>query len=650
MADSDTDKPPEQQDIPSDTSRRTNVSGDDIVLRLVEAINNLTRQESQQTESLERMEERIEENQKERVADKWFLTRWMTRFILDREAGWRIWIIKMSLRLVALVLGISGFWGFMGWYIDRLEIVRMARTYTDTAVQVYQEEENTNVALQLLDKAVELNGNDSDVRFQRAFIGGMAVVRNLLNLDRPINKEEIDKAHEALAQAHILQRLRPDNSEPHILSSQIYVALGKFDQAEQEINLALSLAQNDPLVRWRHATFLMEKVKDGRNIDSQIRGSLLNEAEKELDAALRLCQNISQDSALNTSLFSILTRPFVKEEDMGRDARLDKMIFLWKGIFKADYRNNYEKAREYYDLALHIDPEFSLALSSRGLAWLQDVNKDFAKAAEDFKQALHTDPNCVEAYYGLGMTYGYQDRYETARYYFDKGLSINGESLRLWKWRGVVDAELQQWDDALQDYQKALELNPADPDLYIRKAKVLQKTGKPEQAISDLLFASELSPDNPEISYNLGNIYLSVGDAERALARYADALARKPNFDDCWAAQADAFEKAGRLAEALDSLDHAVACTKQKPERFLLSRGNLKQTMEQLPGALEDYQAARTHDAELAEAWLGEAKMLAALNKPDDALAALERFINLRPDDAEGRRFLDSLKTTTNTK
>lgn len=644
MDDSDINKPPEPPQTPPAEAGRSNTVPEDVLLRLVDAINSLTRQESQQTASLERLEERLEDSQKGEAENRWDIAKWMTRFIMDREAGWRAWLVKMSLRLVALVLGISGFWGFMGWYIDRLEIVRMASTYSDTAVQVYQEEENANVALQLLEKAVELNGNDSDVRFQRAFIGGMAVVRDLLNLDRPINKEEIDKAHEALAQAHILQRLRPYNSEPHILSSQIYVALGKFDQAEEEINRALFLAKDDPLVRWRHATFLMEKVKNGVGTEGKDSASLLDEADRELDAALRLCQRASRDAAMNTSLFSVLTRPFVTEGANKSNARLDKMILLWKGVLEAEHRKNYAKAREYYDRALELDPEFSLALSSRGLAWLLDANKDFPKAVEDFKQALKTDPNCVEAYYGLGMTYGYQDRYETARYYFDKGLSINASSLRLWKWRGVVNAELQRWDDALLDYQKALELNPADPDLYIRKAKVLQKTDKADDAIRDLLFASELSPDNPEISYTLGNIYLSVGDAERALARYATTLAGKPDFDDCWAAQAEAFEKAGRMEEAMDSLDHAVACSKQKPERFLLRRGNLKQKMGENSAALEDYQAARTRDAELAEAWLGEAKVLVAVNKRDEALSALERFINLRPEDTEGRQILESLK------
>lgn len=643
MADNDTNTPDDAGIASGPESGKQKSVPEDVLIRLVEAINTLTRQESQQTESLERLEDRIEDSQREQEQNRWTVARWMTRFIIDREAGWRAWLVKMSLRLVALVLGISGFWGFMGWYIDRLEIVRMASTYSDTAVQVYQEEENTNVALELLDRAVDLNGNDSDVRFQRAFIGGMAVVRDLLNLDRPINKEEIDKAHEALAQAHILQRLRPQSAEPHILSSQIYVSLGKFEDAEREINSALALAKDDPLVRWRHATFLMEKVKNGADEDRANKASLLDEAEKELDAALHLCQNTSTEESMNTSLFSVLTRPFVAEGESRRNARLDKMILLWKGVLEAEHRKNYEKARQYYDFALKIDPEFSLARSSRGLAWLQDSNKDFAKAAEDFKQALNTDPNCVEAYYGLGMTYGYQDRYETARYYFDKGLSINSSSLRLWKWRGVVNAELQLWDDALQDYQKALELNPADPDLYIRKAKVLQKTGKPEEAIRDLLFASELSPDNPEISYTLGNIYLSVGDAERALDRYAVALKSKPDFDDCWAAQAEAFEKAGRAEEALNSLNQAVACTRQKPERFLLRRGNLKQQLGESRGALEDFQAARNQDAELAEAWLGEARVLMAVNKRDEALAALERFINLRPEDAEGRRLQESL-------
>jgi len=32
-----------------------------------------------------------------------------------------------------------------------------------------------------------------------------------------------------------------------------------------------------------------------------------------------------------------------------------------------------------------------------------------------------------------------------------------------------------------------------------------------------------------------------------------------------------------------------------------------------------------------------------AVNKRDEALAALERFINLRPEDVEGRRLRESL-------
>jgi tetratricopeptide (TPR) repeat protein len=241
------------------------------------------------------------------------------------------------------------------------------------------------------------------------------------------------------------------------------------------------------------------------------------------------------------------------------------------------------------------------------------------------------------------MVYGYQNRYETAKSYFDKGLAINDSSLRLLKWRGIVNGEMQRWDAALEDYEKALDLNPADYELYVRKAKVLEKTGKPQEAISDLLFAEELNPDNPDIAYNLGNIYLGLNDTERALARYASALKQKPDFDDCWAAQADALAKANRTDEALESLNRAVACATQEPERFLLRRGTLQQSMDRTDAALADFQAARDKDPNLALAWWGEAKVLAELGRVEEARTALERYINLHPDDAEARQLQERL-------
>ena len=641
----DTDHP--LPETPKNAAGRTpdgKALSEDTLLRLVDALNDLAQRQKAQTDSLDRLEEQIEQSQHTQDESRRAWTTWLARFILDREAGWRLWVMKLTVRVVAVVMGISALWGFMGWYIDRVEIVRMAQTYCDTAVQVYEEEENANVALELLDKAVELNGNDSEIRFQRAYIGGMAAVRDVLNLDRPINKEELDRAHGALAQAQILQRLRPKSPESHILSSQIYTALKKFGQAEEEIGKALRLAKDNALVRWRHAALIMEEVRNGA-VQPADRDTLLGEAESELDAALTLSRRPESRASANTSsLPSLLARPFVNGSETKEGAHLDKMILLWKGILEAEHRHNFAKAREYYTEALACDPGFSLALSSRGVAWIRDDKQDLGKAREDFLHALDTDPDCVPAYYGLGMVYGYQDRYETAKYYFDKGLAINDSSLRLLKWRGIVNAEMKQWDAALEDYEKALDLNPADYELYIRKAKVLQEIGNPQAAVSDLLFAEELNPNNPDIAYNLGNIYLGLGDTERALARYANALKQKPDFDDCWAAQADALAQTGRNDAALESLNHAVDCARREPERVFLRRGTLQQKMGRLEAALSDFQTARNKDPKLASAWLGEAKVLADLARKDEARAALERFINLRPDDAEGRKLQEQLQ------
>ncbi len=618
----------------------------DVLEALVAAIQNLNRNESEQTASLERLGERIEQQAEEEARERRFWMSWIPRFVAGREALWRAWLMGAAVRVVAFLIAVGGVWGFLGWYVDHLNMTGMADTYCRTAVRIFQEDENADVALSLLEQAVALNGNDFEIQFQQALIGGLASVRDLFNLDRPYNKEELDRAHQALAQAHILQMTKPNRAEPHVLSAQIRTALKQYDRAQADMERAISLAPEDAFVRLRHGVLIMERLlgsglyKKG----SPEHAAQADAAERELDHALELCRTETGEPGPVLRAARRVLRPFMSLGATGGHQGMEKMVLLWKGVLAAEHRGDFAKARAYYTEALEKSPGFSLALTSRGMAWLHDKAMNLGEARTDFLNTLATDPNFTEAYYGLGMVYGYQNRYDTARYYLDKGLSIDGDSLRLWKLHGLVSAEMKDYETALEDYNKAFQLDPVNPDLYLRKARVLQELGKNDEAISSLNFAAELLPESPRVRYVYGIVYQGAGDMERAMREFEKALEKAPGYDDCLKAKAEILESQNRMDEALLSLQSAVEKCRQQPERFLLPLGRLKWKMGRLEDALADISRARQCYPYDAGAWFDEALLLRELGRNGEALAAAEKALDLKPDHAGARLLCSELK------
>ena len=64
--------------------------------------------------------------------------------------------------------------------------------------------------------------------------------------------------------------------------------------------------------------------------------------------------------------------------------------------------------------------------------------------------------------------------------------------------KGVTLAELRKHEEALKAYQKAIELNPKDPDAWNNKGATLAELGKHEEALKAYQKAIELNPKDTE--------------------------------------------------------------------------------------------------------------------------------------------------------
>ena len=165
------------------------------------------------------------------------------RFVRALIKGMSIFAIAIS--------GAIGSWELGVFLKESWDIRKLAHDYANVGVRLYYEENNPVVAKKFLEKAIELQPDNSDFMYLDAYIDGMASVRGLFNLDRPYNAEELNNAYEALAKSVLLEQQQPTSPEPYILRGQIYAALKDNDRAQRTLERAVTLDPKNDFAHMR---------------------------------------------------------------------------------------------------------------------------------------------------------------------------------------------------------------------------------------------------------------------------------------------------------------------------------------------------------------------------------------------------------------
>ena len=512
----------------------------------------------------------------EKVPEKW------TKTVLKLRT-----FAKLSI-IVVLIAKLGG------WYFNKQTLHKMADRYAEVARRLYYTENNPDVALPFVDKALEIEKESPEYIFFKAYIKGMAATRDLLNLGRPFNKKELDRAHQAYAEAVFLQGLDPKRPEPYILQGQILAALKETARAKEAITKAVEI---DP-----QSDFALIRLAMVQLDEKDVPG-----AEASLEKAL----------ALNSKA---------------------KWAWLWKGVIAMDFKKDPAAARDCCDKALEIDPKFDLALYNRGWTYATGKEKNYDLARAEMKKALAVNPDYKEACYAIGMFYGYEDNYPVAKVWMDKAVALDANFLLAHKWRGIICGEMAQYEEAISSFGSAILLDPMNADLYVRRAKMSVVLGKIDDALRDLNFAYELDPSAKRTLLYLGDVYLKANSADKALTFYDKAIAADEKYDEAYSRKAALLVQMKKPDEALAAIGLAISVTDYKPERFWLQKGTILESAGRREDAVECFVKARTLAPCFAAAWRSEALVLKKLGKVDAARKAAKAYLDLSPADEDFKR------------
>jgi len=97
---------------------------------------------------------------------------------------------------------------------------------------------------------------------------------------------------------------------------------------------------------------------------------------------------------------------------------------------------------------------------------------------------------------------------------------------------GVSHLNTNKPEKALEDFSRAIQIDPAKADGWLGRANSLQTLGQYEASLQDYDKAIDIDPKLANAYVNRGSAYSNLGEYKKAIADYEKGLALDPKIDD----------------------------------------------------------------------------------------------------------------------
>jgi protein O-mannosyl-transferase len=154
-------------------------------------------------------------------------------------------------------------------------------------------------------------------------------------------------------------------------------------------------------------------------------------------------------------------------------------------------------------------------------------------------EIVRENPEHYLGYKLRGIAFRNDGLYNEALNDFQKALEINPNVSSTIRERGISLLYAGRFDLALQDLNVAVNIDSLSPDNYFNRGLIHNKIGNFKVALNDFSKCIELSKENPEILMNIGNTYLFLNEFDTALENYTKAIELNPNYAEAFASRAN---------------------------------------------------------------------------------------------------------------
>jgi len=257
---------------------------------------------------------------------------------------------------------------------------------------------------------------------------------------------------------------------------------------------------------------------------------------------------------------------------------------------------NFEKAEKAFLRSYNLNKKNIEPLINLIKCYIEQ--EKYAVAETWLAKLMIIAPEHAETYGLQGLTGTVKQDYLKALEHLNLAIAADSTLAYLYFYRGIVNANLGNLEEAANDYLKARSFDENNLKALEERAVILNKLNDFEGSIGNYNMMLELDPSNKDAFFNRGTFKMKIGDFEGAIADFDNTIKLDDQF-------AEAYFNKGKSHANLGQFDLATECFR-KSASF-----GFKET-----GALYNAGLASFKDNNLNEA---KSYLLKSINKKEES-------------------------------
>ena len=306
---------------------------------------------------------------------------------------------------------------------------------------------------------------------------------------------------------------------------------------------------------------------------------------------------------------------------------------------------NFPRAIECYGKGLDIVQSSIISLS---IAFNHYLSGNIQDSMEIIRGLLDKDPDYSAVNFLYGFFLSQSDNIEDAIKYCHRAVELEDGNYLFYKTLGYLYLNSGHSEIAVESYMKSLEINQDNLSTHTGLAFALQLNGQFDRALTEYKTIISRHPDSAIVYYHMGTIERIEGNFDNAIEYYTKAISLERNIAlhhaalgltclDKWIKKQKSDKNLLLLSQ--DSINLALKLdTSLLPARLGLGiisieRDNIPEGIRHFEAILRispDYFPAK---AKLYEAFLALAEKHFSQGKPESAIEAAEKALELNPDE-----------------
>ena len=418
--------------------------------------------------------------------------------------------------------------------------------------------------------------------------------------------------------------------EPEKTTPEVYIKLGNTLQKQGSLNEAISC--------YRKAIQLNSNLPEAY----QYLGEALKQQGK-LEEATVCFRRAIEMRATNTEITSpeIDTLVSASQQDLRSGRDLDPRDTLVGSLNNnlANSSNNIPVTKQINGTAIqpnvpYIDIETYMVLAETYLnqkKWQQAIN---------ISQQIITIKPEPKAYKIIGNALQAMGKLQEALDWYQKALEIKPDFVEVYANLGTIFAQQRQWEQAISYYRRAISVKPDFAGAYRNLAKIYTQINQAAAAAECLYQALKLEPRKAtaEECLSLGNTFSKNGELNQAIACYQRAIQLNPQLVEASYKLGEIFIQNGQWGEAVACYQRVISANPNSGAAYQ-KLGDALLQQEQLESALQNYQKAQQLEPnntevkqKIGEIYYKTGEFLQAQGKIEEAIAAYRQATENYPE------------------